>query len=208
MPSAFAARHFSGGRIEDQRRSRWLARLQSRVTWNRSLRRNLPATLSAQIRGKAIRRNDVSQLPDPTPPRKAVRRLVIGRFISLTGTIAAGTALSYSMFKQTGSAAWVAATMLATFGIIGLLGPIAGAIGDRYDRRLVMIIGESAAAAFWGAMAFVTDMPALLLSLAFLASVSEAPFASAAGAAIPNLAGKDNLSWANSLIAVGRDTPV
>ena len=78
---------------------------------------------------------------------------MIGRFISLTGTIAAETALSYSMFKQTGSAAWVAATMLATFGIIGLLGPIAGAIGDRYNRRLVMIIGKSAAAAFWGAMA-------------------------------------------------------
>jgi MFS family permease len=55
-------------------------------------------------------------------------------------------------------------------------------------------------------MAVVTDMPALLLSLAFLASVSEVPFASAAGAAIPNLAGKDNLSWANSLIAVGRYT--
>jgi MFS family permease len=135
-----------------------------------------------------------------------VRRLAIGRFISLTGTIAAGTALSYSMFRQTGSATWVAATMLATFGIIGLLGPIAGAIGDRFDRRLVMIIGETAAAAFWGAMAVVTDMPALLLSLAFLASVSEAPFASAAGAAIPNLAGKDNLSSANSLIAVGRYT--
>lgn len=110
------------------------------------------------------------------------------------------------MFRQTGSASWVAATMLATFGIIGLLGPIAGAIGDRFDRRLVMIIGETAAAVFWGVMAVVTDMPALLLSLAFLASVSEAPFASAAGAAIPNLAGKDNLSWANSLIAVGRYT--
>jgi MFS family permease len=110
------------------------------------------------------------------------------------------------MYQETGSATWVAATMLATFGIIGLLGPITGAIGDRFDRRLVMIIGESAAAACWAAMVLVTDMPALLLSLAFLASVSEAPFASAASAAIPNLAGKDNLSWANSLIAVGRYT--
>ena len=90
--------------------------------------------------------NDASELSAPTPPRSAVRRLAIGRFISLTGTIAAGTALSYSMYQETGSATWVAATMLATFGIIGLLGPIAGAIGDRFDRRLVMIIGESLAA--------------------------------------------------------------
>jgi MFS family permease len=141
-----------------------------------------------------------------TDPRTAVRRLAVGRLISLTGTIGAGTALSYSIYRETRSAAWVAATMVLTFGIIGLLGPIAGAIGDRYDRRLVMIVGESAAAVCWILMAGVADLPAVLLGLAFLASVFEAPFASAASAAIPNIAGPDNLSWANSLIAMGRYT--
>ena len=135
-----------------------------------------------------------------------MRRLAIGRFLSLTGTFAAEIALSYSIYKETGSAAWVAATLLLTFGIIGLLGPISGAIGDRFDRRIVMITGELAAAACWGLMGLVTGAPALLLGLAFFASVFEAPFPSAASAAIPNLAGKDNLSWANSLIAVGRYT--
>lgn len=139
-----------------------------------------------------------------TSPRTAVRRLALGRFISSTGTIASGTALSYSLYEETGSAAWVAAAMILTWGIIGLLGPISGAVGDRYDRRLVMIVGETAAAACWIAMAFLTDLPAALLALAFFASVFEAPFPAASGAAIPNVAGAENLSWANSLISMGR----
>ncbi len=139
-----------------------------------------------------------------TSPRTAVRRLALGRFISSTGTIASGTALSYSLYEETGSAAWVAAAMILTWGIIGLLGPISGAVGDRYDRRLVMIVGETAAAACWFAMAFLTDLPAVLLALAFFASVFEAPFPAASGAAIPNVAGAENLSWANGLISMGR----
>jgi MFS family permease len=148
----------------------------------------------------------IGLVPARTAPRVAVRRLAIGRLVSLTGTIAAGTALSFSIYRQTGSAAWVAATMILTFGIIGLFGPIAGAIGDRFDRRLVMIVAETAAAVCWGTMVFVADIPVVLLALAFLASAFEAPFPSAASAAIPNLAGPENLSWANSLIAMGRYT--
>lgn len=139
-----------------------------------------------------------------TSPRTAVRRLALGRFISYTGTVASGTALSYSLYAETGSAAWVAAAMILTWGVIGLLGPISGAIGDRFDRRLVMIVGESAAAACWLGMAFLTDLPVFLLALAFIASVFEAPFPAASGAAIPNVAGPENLSWANSLISMGR----
>ena len=139
-----------------------------------------------------------------TPPRAAVRRLALSRFISFTGAVAASTALSYSLYEETGSAAWVAATMVLTWGVIGLLGPLSGAIGDRFDRRGVMIVGETGAAACWLVMALVPDAPVLLLALAFFASAFVAPFPAASGAAIPNIAGTDNLSWANSLIAMGR----
>ena len=151
-----------------------------------------------------MRADRVSSDIEHTSPRTAVRRLALGRFISGAGTVASGTALSYSLYRQTGSAAWVAAAMILTWGIIGLLGPISGAIGDRYDRRRVMIIGESVAAACWFGMAFLADLPVLLLALAFLASVFEAPFPAASGAAIPNVAGEENLSWANSLVSMGR----
>ena len=148
--------------------------------------------------------NGVNPVPTRTPARTAVRRLALSRFISFTGSVAASTALSYSLYEETGSAAWVAAAMILTWGIIGVLGPITGAIGDRYDRRLVMILGETAAAVCWFAMAPLTDVPVILLALAFLASVFEAPFPAASGAAIPNVAGTENLSWANSLISMGR----
>lgn len=139
-----------------------------------------------------------------TPPRAAVRRLALGRGISAAGTFAAGTALTFTIYERTRSAAWITATMLLTWAVIGFLGPVAGAIGDRFDRRRVMILGESAAAVCWFAMAFITDSPTAMLAVAFASSVFEAPFFPASSAAIPNVAGEENLSWANSLIATGR----
>ena len=139
-----------------------------------------------------------------TPPRAAVRRLALGRLISGTGTFAAGTALTFTIYEQTRSTAWITAAMLLTWAMIGFFGPVTGAIGDRYDRRKVMIVGESVAAVCWLAMAFVTDSPAILLAIAFVSSVFEAPFFPASAAAIPNVAGEENITWANSLLATGR----
>ncbi|MGZ4153837.1 MAG: MFS transporter [Actinomycetota bacterium] len=142
-----------------------------------------------------------------TPPRTAVRRLAAGRVISLTGTFGASTALNFAIWRQTHSSTWVAATMLLTFGIIGFFGPVAGAIADRFDRRRLMMLGETGAAGCWLAMATVRS-PAGLLALAFAASLLESPFFPASSAAIPNLAGTENLSWANSLIAIGRNAGI
>ena len=100
---------------------------------------------------------------------------------------------------------WVSATMLLTWGIIGFLGPLAGAIGDRFDRRRVMIVSELGAAACWTVMAFLVDSPAVLLGVAFTSSVLGSPYFPASGGAIPNIAGEEHLSWANSLIAIGRN---
>ncbi len=64
-----------------------------------------------------------------TDRRSAVRRLAMGRLISATGTFAAGTALTFTIFEATRSTAWIAAAMLLTWGIVGFFGPIAGASG-------------------------------------------------------------------------------
>ena len=142
-----------------------------------------------------------------TPPRTAVRRLALGRVISLTGTFGASTALNYAIWHRTHSSAWLAGTMLLTFGVIGFFGPVAGAIADRFDRRRLMMFGETGAAACWLAMSVVRS-PAGLLALAFTASVLESPFFPASSAAIPNLAGERNISWANSLISMGRNAGI
>jgi MFS family permease len=139
-----------------------------------------------------------------TPPRTAVRRLALGRAISVAGTFAAGTALVYTIYRETQSTAWISATMLLTWAVIGFFSPLAGALGDRFDRRRVMIVSESAAALCWFAMAFVTQYPAVLLAIAFASSVVEVAYFPASSAAIPNVAGEEHLSWANSLLSVGR----
>jgi MFS family permease len=146
--------------------------------------------------------SEASVARTPGSARAAVRRLALGRLISRTGTFAGGIALAFTIYEETGSAAWIAATMVLTWGIAGLLGPLAGAIGDRFDRRRVMIASDVASGSCWAVMALF-DQPAALLGIGFLASVSEAPFFPASAAAIPNVAGRDNLSWANSLVAVG-----
>jgi MFS family permease len=139
-----------------------------------------------------------------TPPRTAVRRLALARAISLTGSAAAYTALMFTVYDRTESAAWLSASLFVTEGASGLLGPIASVLGDRFDRRRVMIWSDLGAAACFGAMAFV-DSPGPLVAVAFLSAVAESPFWPASSAAIPNLVPPDEVSWANSLVAVGRN---
>jgi MFS family permease len=136
-------------------------------------------------------------------PRTAVRRLALGRLISVTGGAAAYTALNFTVWDRTHSPAMQALSLLLTFGVAGILGPFAGALGDRFDRRKVMIWSEALASAFFIAMVFV-EAPELLIALAFGSAISELPFFSASRAAIPNLVEhEDDISWANSLITVG-----
>lgn len=138
-----------------------------------------------------------------TAPRTAVRRLATARMISITGGAAAYAALNFTIFDRTGSASWVALSLLLTFGVTGLVGPPAGALGDRFDRRKVLIASDLAGAACFAMMALSSE-PAWLLVWAFLSAIAEAPFWSASEAAIPNVAGPDLTTWANSLLNAGK----
>jgi MFS family permease len=142
-----------------------------------------------------------------TAPRSAVRRLATARLISITGGGAAYAALNFTIYELTGSATWVAAALLLTFGVMGFIAPPAGMLGDRYDRRIVMIVSDLAGAFCFGMMALGQD-PAWLLVWAFLSACAEAPFWSASEAAIPNVAGLEHLSWANSLLGMSRSAGI
>jgi MFS family permease len=138
-----------------------------------------------------------------TAPRTAVRRLATARIISITGGAAAYTALNFTIFDRTGSAAWVALSLLLTFGVTGFVVPPAGILGDRFDRRQVLIASDLAGSACFAMMA-VSSEPAWLLPWAFLSAIAEAPFWSASEAAIPNVAGPELTTWANSLLGASR----
>ena len=136
-------------------------------------------------------------------PKSNVRRLAIGRLISVTGSAAAYTALNYTVWERTHSPVMQALSLLLTFGVAGLIGPLTGALGDRYNRRTVMIWSEAISAAFFAAMVFAKD-PGVLIALAFGSAIAELPFFSASRAAIPNLVeSEDDLSWANSMVSMG-----
>jgi MFS family permease len=143
-----------------------------------------------------------------TSSRNAVRRLALARLISLTGGAAAYLALNFVIYERTGSATWVAATLFLTFGTVGFVSPFAGALGDRFDRRRVMIVSDLAAAACFFGMALVRD-PGLLLAFAFLSAMAETPFMSASSAAIPNLVqDEEQLGWANGMVSLGRNAGI
>jgi MFS family permease len=136
------------------------------------------------------------------PARTRIRRLSVGRLISVTGGAAAYTALNFTVWERTHSPTMQALTLLLTFGVAGLLGSFAGALGDRFDRKRVMIWSEAISAAFFFGMALV-HAPGTLILLAFGSAIAELPFFSASRAAIPNLVeSEDQISWANSLVTM------
>jgi MFS family permease len=139
--------------------------------------------------------------------RAPVRRLATARLISVTGSAAAYMALNFTIYARTRSAVWVAAALFVTFGTVGFASPFAGALGDRFNRKKVMIASDLAGAACFLGMALV-KAPWLLLVYAFLSAVAEAPFLSSSAAAIPNLVGDEDLSWANGMVSLGRNAGI
>jgi MFS family permease len=141
-------------------------------------------------------------------PRSAVRRVAVARVISITGGAAAYTALMFSIYQETHSAAWLSAALLLTFGITGFVGIFAGTLGDRFDRRKVMITSDVLGGVFFFCMGFA-HAPWLLLLFAFFSAVVEVPFWSASAAAIPNLISHESeLSWANSMVAMAKNAGI
>ncbi len=132
----------------------------------------------------------MSQTPDTAVPeprhvpsareRAAVRRLATARLISLTGSGAAFAALAYIMFQLTGESRWVSWTLLLTFGAQGVFAPLGSALGDRFDRRKVLVIADLAAAAGFVALAFA-QTPGQLLVMAFVTATLESPIWSVVG---------------------------
>jgi MFS family permease len=133
-------------------------------------------------------------------PRGPIRKLAAGRLISSLGTSAADIAIAYSLFQRTHSAYWVSGLYFFTFGVNGLVAPLFGAWADRYDRRRLMIGSDIVGAGLFVALIFV-HTPAIVVAVAFAASLSAVPFGTAASAAIPNLAPEGELTWANSLMS-------
>jgi MFS family permease len=130
----------------------------------------------------SIRRlSDVRSQWQDEPWRSTVARFSVSRMISVTGTRVSWIALVAVIYARTGSGAWISAALVVQFGVFAVSAPWTGAIGDRFDRRRVMIASDLAAALAFVGIAFAHS-PLLLVVLAGVASVAEAPFGPASSA--------------------------
>jgi MFS family permease len=137
--------------------------------------------------------------------RTAVRHLAAARLLSLTGSGAAFAALAYIVFHLTGrSSAWVSLTLLLTLGVEGLAQPVVGWLGDRIDRRRLLVASDLLSAAGFLLLTMMRT-PAQLVVVACATAIVAAPVFAVSAAAIPNLVDEDDLSWANGQVALGRN---
>lgn len=79
-------------------------------------------------------------------PRKLFRKFILlwsGQLISAIGSGITSFGLGVYVFEQTGKASAMALVTLLAFMPSLFLSPVAGVLADRYDRRLLMVLGDS-----------------------------------------------------------------
>jgi MFS family permease len=136
----------------------------------------------------------------PTP-NSAVLRLAASQGLSYAGRGAALTALIWALYASTGSAWWLSGAMLAIFGAATLASPWTGHAGDRYDRRVVIMISALLAAVGFGVSALLVWRGDAISTIAVMvaAGCTQGALTAAVQGAVPNLVADEDLTRANSL---------
>ncbi len=119
-----------------------------------------------------------------------------GRAVSLLGSWLLVVAVPAHMYALTGSVFATGATLAAECLPVLVLGPVAGVLVDRWDRRRVMIAADLFRAIAVAAM--VAGTPAAIYVAVVGESVGAVVFRPAAQAHVPATVGAENLSAANS----------
>jgi len=126
------------------------------------------------------------------------RPLWLGQVVSTLGDTLHYIALVVLLFRLTGSGAVLAALSLAQIVAGLVLGPFAGLLVDRLDRRTLMVTADLARAALAAALAFTTSAP-LAIVLAVGITAAGAPFGPASRALLPSLVVEEDLLAANTV---------
>ncbi|MGA9749607.1 MAG: MFS transporter [Nocardioides sp.] len=131
-------------------------------------------------------------------------RYAAARGLSLVGTITTLIALPVLVYRLSGSAsltALVTALEAAPYLIFGLL---AGALGDRWNRRVVMVRADLVAGALLASVPLAHWLDLLtvphILAVAFLGPTFAVFFDGAAFGALPTLVGRHRVAQANSYV--------
>lgn len=131
------------------------------------------------------------------------RALFTSRTVSYTGEAISLVALMLFVADSTGQAIAVSVLLLVGDFVPALLGPITGAISDRFDLKRVMIVCEVVQGAALLMIALsMPPLPLLLLLVAARAAAGQV-FMPASRAAVPGLVRGRDLEAANSSIGFG-----
>ena len=135
--------------------------------------------------------------------RRSFRWWFAGQVTSSSGVMTQGVALSWTVLQATGSAVWLSAVAACSFGPSLLLGPWAGALVDRSDRRRLLMVTQSvlmacAAALFVLEMAGELRLPEIL-GISLLSGTVSGVDATARQVYVVDLVGKDAVASAVGL---------
>ena len=131
------------------------------------------------------------------------RLLWTARTVSYVGDSLGLVALLIYLEVSTGQALAVAFLLIAGDFVPGLLGPLTGVVGDRFDRRLVMLACEVVQLLLTLAIAVLLPPLAVLLVLVCVRSVAAQVFQPASRSAVPALVRDEDLETANSALGAG-----
>jgi MFS family permease len=107
--------------------------------------------------------------------------------VSIAGDQLARVALAVLVYGRTGSAAWAALTYALTFLPALLGGVLLGRLADRYPRRRVMIVADSARAVLVGLMAIPAVPLWAVCGLLVVVVLLAPPHTAAQGALLPEV---------------------
>ena len=130
----------------------------------------------------------------------------IGEMISTIGSGMSAFALSIYTFKQTGSVTLVALVTLLAFAPTVLLSPIGGLLADRWDRRVMMMLGEGLSAIGLAMVLLATSLRDTSWILFYIGIFVSSFFLSvlepAYKASISDLVTKDDYAKASGMIQI------
>ena len=129
-----------------------------------------------------------------------------GQAISMLGTFAQTTALSYVVYQLTQSTTLLGLVNALAFVPLLLLGPLAGAWSDRMDRRQLLLISQCVAAGLAAVMALLLQFDMLqvwhILILTLLLGVVNALDLPAQSAIVGDIVGTAEVRKAASIMAM------
>lgn len=134
---------------------------------------------------------------------RAFGALAAARIVSLTGDSLSLVALMLLVADRAGDALAVALLLLVGDFAPALLGPLTGALADRFDLRRVMIVAEVVQGLLVLGIALSLPPLPVLLVLVALRAVAGQVFLPASRAAVPALVADRDLPAANALLGFG-----